>query len=156
MNKITIARIMLALQLLVVGMIGAFSIGVLAPTSTSAATIAPQCKKEFLGLPAWYEFLGSDVDPVTGMCRVEFSGGTTNLNVKDFWLIGLAALDIALRIAGLVVGGMIMYGGFRYITTQGDPQAAKAARTAIINALIGLAITLVAVGVVQFVGAQFS
>jgi hypothetical protein len=115
-----------------------------------------ECKNEFLGLPAWYEFLGAQKDTTTGQCEVQFSGGATNPQVNDFWLIGLAVLDIALRIAGLIVGGMIMYGGFRYITTQGDPQAAKAARITIINALIGLAITLVAVGVVQFVGAQFS
>jgi ABC-type Fe3+ transport system permease subunit len=65
--------------------------------------------------------------------------------------IALAIIEILLRIATIVSLGYVVYGGFRYITSQGEPDATKSARQTIINAMIGLVIALLATGIVAFV-----
>lgn len=60
-----------------------------------------------------------------------------------------------LNILSFVVGAgaviMIVIGGFRYVTSNGDPQGAAAARNTIIYAIVGLIVALAAQGIVQFV-----
>ncbi len=65
--------------------------------------------------------------------------------------MAIALVEIMLRIAGLVAVGFVIYGGFRFIVSQGEPENAKAARETIMNAIIGLIITIVAAAVVNFV-----
>lgn len=58
----------------------------------------------------------------------------------------LLAIGIGLAVILLIVGGI------KYMTSQGDPEKAKSARAMIINALIGVAIMLIAlflIGLVQ-------
>lgn len=50
----------------------------------------------------------------------------------------------------------VIVGAAKYITSQGEPDRAKQARDSIINALIGLAIAIVAAGVVSFIGNKLS
>jgi len=64
----------------------------------------------------------------------------------------LAIVDILLRIVGLVSVGFVIYGGFRYITSQGEPDATKKALATVVNALIGMAIAIFAVTIVSFMG----
>ena len=51
-----------------------------------------------------------------------------------------AALPIAAALAALV----IIYGGYRYITSAGNPEALKDAKDIIVGALIGLVLLLLA------------
>lgn len=67
-------------------------------------------------------------------------------------LIGLAVVDMLLRVAGLIAIGFIFYGAIGFITSQGNPEDAAKARGTAIDALVGLAITMVAIVFVQFVG----
>ena len=64
----------------------------------------------------------------------------------------MAIVDILLRIVGLVSVGFVIYGGFRYITSQGEPDATKKALATVVNALIGMAIAIFAVTIVSFMG----
>ncbi len=59
-----------------------------------------------------------------------------------------------LRIAGIVTAFFIIYGGVRYVTSQGEPENTKAARSTIINALIGAAIAMIAAVLVSFIGSK--
>lgn len=105
----------------------------------------------FFGLPTWYEYLVKagkmQVDPGTNRC--EFVG---SFQVADLSLIALALVDIALRVAAIIAVGYIVYGGILFITAQGEAEKIKRARQTAINALIGLTIALIAVGVVAFIG----
>jgi hypothetical protein len=118
-------------------------------------TFAAACsEKGFFGLPVWYHYLNlagkMQVSSDTGRCEfVSMRGG---FKVADLSLIMLAVVDILLRIAALVAIAYIMYGGFRMITAQGDPQGTKAGQQTMWNALIGLGIALAAVGGVAFIG----
>lgn len=103
----------------------------------------------FLGFPTWYKYLELDAN-----CEVV---GPANSDGKFNWplaagYVGLAAVEILLRLAALFAVGFVIYGGFRYITSQGDPEGAKSARQTIINALVGLVIAIAAASIVAFIG----
>jgi hypothetical protein len=61
-----------------------------------------------------------------------------------------AALTIAFSITGAIALLIITLAGFKYITTQGNPQEVAKAKNAIIYALVGLVISILAVAIVQF------
>lgn len=115
------------------------------------AATAESCSKSassFLGFPTWYKYL----NPVyqNGQCVLN-----TNMP-DDLGKIGLALVEIFLRLAGLVAVIFVVYGGFNYITSQGEPDKTKSARQRIVNALIGLVITTVATVIVSFLGREFA
>lgn len=109
--------------------------------------------RPFFLLPSWYEYLvkAHKMAVVPGTGRCEF---VQDFQVPDLALIGLALLDIALRIAGMVAVGYIIWGGIQFVTSQGEPDQSKRARQTIINALIGLLIALMATGFVAFIGTK--
>lgn len=107
---------------------------------------AGQCAdKTFLGLVPWYHYLKLDKN-----CEV------INFNPlgshSDLLLIALAVIDDLLRIAGIVAVAFIIYAGFRYVTSQGSPDETSKAQSTILNALIGLAIAMIAVALVSYIG----
>ena len=61
-----------------------------------------------------------------------------------------AIFSIVFSIVGAISLLMITIGGFRYITSDGDPQAAGKAKGTIIYALIGLVVSISAVAIVTF------
>ncbi len=111
---------------------------------------AADCKPDnFLGIiPPWSKYLEFDKD-----CSVVLDFGK---NPQQFWLVGFGILDILLRIAGLVAVGFVIYGGFRFVMSQGESENIKNARSTIINALIGVAIAVLASTLVNFVASQFA
>jgi len=91
-----------------------------------------------------------ELDSHTGRCEfVTLHGG---FQAQDMALVLLAVVDILLRLSALIAIGYVMYGGFRLITSQGDSNGVKAAQQTIWNALIGLGISLAAIGGVAFIG----
>lgn len=116
-------------------------------------TFAANCTTEFFGLPAWYKYL-----KINDQCEVIFYSGPngTSANAPEFFgtfvLIALAIVDLLLRVGGLVAVAFVIYGGIQYVTSQGEPDKTAKARGTIINALIGMAICVIAVALVSFVG----
>lgn len=100
-------------------------------------------KHNFLGLPTWYKYL--DKTDVAGQCTVKF------IFPQDISKIALVLIEILLRIAAMLAVGFIIYGGYRYILSQGEPDQANAARSTIINALIGLVIAVSATLIISFI-----
>lgn len=76
----------------------------------------------------------SDEDPITGP-----DGVLTKATQILAMVVGIAAVI------------MIIVGGLRYIISAGDPQNVNSAKNAILYAVIGLAIALVAQAIVIFV-----
>lgn len=60
-------------------------------------------------------------------------------------------LNIVFGIIGAISFFIIVFGGFKYVISQGDPQAVNTAKNTIIYAVIGLAVTLAAAAAVNFV-----
>lgn len=97
----------------------------------------------FLGFPTWYKYL--TLKDVNGLCTPTLTG------LSDVWLIVAAVIEILLRIATLVAIVGVIYGGFNYITSQGEPDKTTKARMTIINAVGGLVIAIMASVIVGFV-----
>jgi len=62
-----------------------------------------------------------------------------------------AILTIVFGIIGALSLLFITIGGFRYILSEGDPQAAAKAKGTIIYSLVGLVVSISAVAIVTFV-----
>lgn len=117
-----------------------------------AATATPACKpssSQFFFIPPWWEYLKGQQDSFTGKCEINFNFP------HDIFGIGLAALDILLRLAGFVAVVMIIVAGFQYMFSLGNSDKITASRKRIQNSLIGLAIAFVATLVVTFIGREF-
>ncbi|CAN5123690.1 hypothetical protein BH09PAT3_BH09PAT3_3250 [soil metagenome] len=115
-------------------------------------------KHTFLGLVPWYQYLDY------GNIRITNNSGETNFcgvrefnvlptsGTSDIPLILLAVVDDLIRIAGLVAVIFIIYGAVMYATSQGNPDQAGKAQSTILNALGGLALAIIAVAAVSFIG----
>lgn len=144
---------------MLLGMILFFQV-LVTPVSNSAVSIAQpnfaktaaQCNVGGLfGIPTWYKYIKDFDDNCSP--KVSFlSGGKFNGTV--FTQILLAVVDILMRVGALIAVGFVLYGGFTYITSQGEPDGTKRGRTTIVNALVGLIIAIFASGIVAFIGGR--
>lgn len=113
---------------------------------------ACQPKGSLFGLPTWYKYLrGTSVDNGAGgtICQPQLQG------INDIWLVGAALIDLLVRAAAIIAIGFIVVGGVRYITSLGEPDKTARARQTIINALIGLAIAIVASVGLSYIAGRF-
>lgn len=60
-------------------------------------------------------------------------------------------INILSWIVGVVAVIMLIYGGFRYVTSGGDANSTKSARSTIIYSIVGLIVVLVSQSIVWFV-----
>jgi hypothetical protein len=121
---------------------------------TTLAATQNKCEDpSFFGLPTWYKYLRVNFNDVTQKCEIDFTlMRNGKFSGSDILLIGLSIIDILIRIAALVAVGFVMYGGIKYITSQGSPEGTKSAQNTIMNGLVGLVIAIVAAAVVAFLG----
>lgn len=64
------------------------------------------------------------------------------------------ALTIVFTVTGALAVMMVVIGGIKYASSQGDPQAVAKAKNTIIYALVGVAISIFAVSIVDFVSGR--
>lgn len=115
--------------------------------TSSTASTSNNCVRHFYIVPSWDEYL----NPTKS--SNDASGCTNNFKFPtDIPAVGMALIDILLRIAGLVAIVSIVVAGISYMTSGGSPDKAASARRRIYNSLIGLAIVSVAVAFVTFIG----
>lgn len=71
----------------------------------------------------------------------------------DMDLLDIVAIiiQIAFGLAGLIATFYLILGGYNYITSGGDPEAAEMAKVTITNAIIGMVVILISYLVVEFV-----
>ncbi len=107
-------------------------------------------KTRLLGLiPRWYTYLPMRYD-AGGQCTVV--AVDFGKNPEQFLLLGVAIVSALTTIAGAVAFVYILYGGFQYVVSQGEPDNTKKALETIRNAVIGLVIAASATVIVSFVG----
>ena len=124
--------------------LGLFMAGMVAGTATVATfpenAYAAGCdgKGLFLGLRAWYAGL-SEADP-SGKCAMKKPGSDGKEMSEYVWTIVLNVLfDISLLV-GYAAIIFVVFGGFKYIMSNGEPGKVAQAKTIITNALIGFVI----------------
>ncbi len=141
------------------------SMSLLVMPASALAASTKQCSNDssfLLGLPTWYKYLtvgqvtqndknGKPV--VVDECGVilPVKNGETDWG-QAIGRVGLALTEILLRLGAMVAVGFIIYGGYRYILSQGEPDAIKKAQGTIVNSVIGLVITIFATAIVNLIG----
>jgi hypothetical protein len=108
-------------------------------------------------IPKWYKYMDYKAEAVSDKCAIHLfktEGGEQVFHFEALLPIGLSVIEMLLALAGVVAVGFVMYGGFQYVTSQGEPDRTKAALHTIINAFVGGAITVVASAIVAFLGSR--
>lgn len=112
------------------------------PQITAAATV--NCEATFLGINSWHRNLKKDVD-----CSII---SPESKDMTGFiWTIVLNIIEMGLMLAGYAAAAFILYGGIQYILSQGAPESAVKARTTILNAVIGLVLSMMSASIVGFI-----
>jgi len=110
---------------------------------------SPQCGgARFLTMPAWYK--GVAAKDANGDCNisVEAAGG----DLKTFiWKIAFNIVEIMLNLVGYISVAFVIVGGFKYLTSAGSPDGNVKGRKTIINALVGLVISIMSIGIVNLI-----
>lgn len=115
-------------------------LSVAVPQNASAA-----CGERLLTFPTWYNGL------VDSNCNVKKPAQTDGGLSRFIWKIVLNIIDMLMQLIGYAAVVFLIIGGFRYITATGEPTKMSAAKTTIMNSVIGLAIALASVAIVNAV-----
>lgn len=124
-----------------------------AAVATSAQGVCGDENTSFLSFPTWYKYL-EKAPGAGGKCDIAVpkdAEGNTRIDQVVAPVL-LAIFEIILRIGGIAAVGFIIFGGFQYLISQGEPDRTKGAKSTILNAVIGLVITLSASAIVSLIG----
>jgi len=104
------------------------------------------CKPSgFFDFPTWYKYLKIDPD----YCNPKID------NINDLWLILLAIVEMMIRLGVILAIIFVIYGAVSLIIARGSPEKVNKSRDIIVDALTGLAIGLVAITLITFLGRKF-
>ncbi len=94
----------------------------------------------------WYAGL-----PMGDNCSLQLdSTGEDGSGLASFvWQIVLNVLFDLMAAASIVAVGFVIYGGYLFITSEGDPGKAEKAKKTISSVIIGLIITLLATAIIN-------
>lgn len=143
MTKARLHSLVLSIVVALVGLVGL--------SGVTNAAVAEGCSNSFLGFPTWYQYLNVTKD-ASGSCSVD----TASTQGSTAVLLLMGIFDILLYLAGMLAVVFIIYGGFKLLTSTGEPGKITAARTTIFNALIGLVIAFVASQIVGFIAGKLT
>lgn len=108
--------------------------------------------QDVFGVPTWYKYLEGYKDPITGACSPLYRQNFDITKLDSLAGIGLAVIEILLRLVAVTAVIWLVYGGFQYLISQGEPDRTKSAKDTILNAIIGLIIAVSASVIVVFIG----
>ena len=128
-----------------------FGLLILAPSQLTQAQVQGGCgdTRYFLGIPSWDRGLDSCED--IGIKELVNEDKSKN----PVLIVTLNITEIIIRLAGLVAIVFIIIGGFKYVLSEGNPQKVAEAQGAVINAVIGLVIAILATAVINIVLRMF-
>ncbi len=117
------------------------------PPEKTASQEASACPDSIFGIPTWYKYLQKE--NIGGRCSPKIS------SAQDTLPIGLAVLEMLLRLGGLVAVVFVVVGGVKYVISQGEGEAIAKAKSTITNAIVGLVLVMIAVPIISFMGKKF-
>lgn len=118
------------------------SIGGAILTTAVPRFVAAACDGSFLGFPTWYRGV------TDGSCNPVVADG--NLS-KFLWHIVLNCIEMGLVAVGYLAVFFILFAGFRFLTSNGNTEVVAKARMSILNAVIGLVISIASIAIVRFI-----
>lgn len=125
--------------LLFVATAGGATLAVAAPQNAFAA-----CNDQLLTFPAWFKGL------TDGNCNIKSPDAAGGLPTF-IWTIALNVVEIMLQAVGYLAAGFIIRGGFKYMTSVGDAGEMAKAKKIIMDAVIGLVISIMSVAIVNLI-----
>lgn len=160
-----------ALTVVAASVVGGSVAAAAAPALPSpvVASAADSCNKSgFFGLEPWYHFMpDSEIgvnkigDAAPDQCGIKCFNlfvqnkpnecGETSSDIPG---VILAVIDDLLRVAAIVAVIFIIIGAFQFSGSRGNSDRTAAAQSTVISALTGLAISIVALAMVSFIGNQ--
>ena len=124
------------------------------------ADVTDACSGGFFGLEPWYHFMPKELNPDCSInCFNILDQSTANecgQQSSDIPGVLLAVIDDLLRVAGLVAVAFIIVGSFQFVASRGNSERAAQAQGTVISALTGLAVALVAVAFISFIGSRLT
>jgi len=142
-----------------VGVFALVSVLVAAAPIASAAPLTAtsnpdDCSQRFLTFPTWYRGLAivQETAPGSGeyQCGIQSPEKAGGLSAF-IWHIVLNVIEIGLQIVGYLTAFFILWGGYQFLISVGNPDVAAKARQTILNAAIGLAISIASIAGVNLI-----
>lgn len=125
----------------------AVSVGGTFFTAAMPQTAFASCSDRLLTFPAWYRgLLTADCD-IISPADPKIKGGISQF----IWTIVLNVIEMGLQLVGYIAVGMIIFGGFKYIYSAGTADGMARGRKTITNAVIGLALSMASVAIVNLI-----
>jgi len=122
---------------------------VAAPQPTYAVDDVAECERGLLGLPNWFRGV---VKVEANTCVIMSPTEINPASPSDFiWRIVLNVVEMGLFIVGYIALFFVLYGGFQFLTGGSNPSQTEKARKTILNAVIGLAISMASIGIVNLI-----
>ena len=99
----------------------------------------------FFSIPPWHYYIEScdDTDNI--------DNSDEGFELNDVWLIFAALFEALLKVSAIFALGYVIWGGFKYIMSQGAPEGTAKARKTLTYALAGLAISVLSSAAVTLV-----
>ena len=142
MIRHTVTRVLIGLCA-VTGLLFTFATPAAAQAPVQPLTTVACNASGFFGFPSW------------DSCLQKKYGSVKVADINDVWLIVFPIIEAIIRAGGYIAVGFIIFGGVKYIKSQGEAKETAAARSTILNAVIGLVIIILSVVLVQFVASRF-
>lgn len=140
----TVLQKLLILSVMATGLVSIAAPSVVfADHSPPNAVSCSSLKDSILGISSWDKYLKCDPTNSDAVVAFHFP--------QDIWLVVLASFEILTRLAVYIAVGVIIYAGFKFMISQGNPEKIQEAKTIIQDALIGLGIALLATVIISFV-----
>lgn len=123
---------------------------------TSYLLLSALAALSFLFVPLTTAYAASDpVDVFTDACKTnpDSLGCEGNKPATGSGIFGIIknVIEVMLTIGGIVAVIMIIIGGIRYVTSNGEQAHVKGAKDTILYAVIGLVVTILAYSIVYYV-----
>jgi hypothetical protein len=97
-------------------------------------------------IPDLYNNLRDPID----QCAVKIT------KFADILVLLANVVQILLALSGIVAAGFIIWGGFNYMMSSGEPARVKKAKDIIVNAIVGLVLIMLSFAIVGAVSGQLN
>jgi hypothetical protein len=148
-------KLLLVMGLAVIA--GGSLVAISAPSSASAVKLTASstvadCSQRFLTFPTWFRDMVEIKETTPGKFECVILSPDAVGGLGSFiGHIALNILEMALQLVAYLTAGFILLGGFQFLTSQGSPDEAAKARQTIINAAIGLIISMAAIAATNLI-----
>lgn len=111
-------------------------------TALPSTPVGAVCKR-VLTFPTWH-------------CNLPRQNGEVAIKeLNDFWTIAINIIEILIQFAAYIAAAYVVWGGFKYIKSEGNASKIAESKAVIINSIVALGLAITATAIVEFVASRF-